>query len=735
MNANGLFDNAMSSLKYAQAGLLVTAQNVSGAAVDGFVRRTPESLMSSFSPESARPGQGLDGFGRNYSTFLQRQLLRQAGQTSYSQTLSAATATLDKMLTDPATSVAAAMGSFFNAAGSLANEPQNPAYRESLIGTARQLTGRINTAAEVLQTMRDDSARGLEDTLRQANDVMSQLGRVNAQIKNSSTPDLFDERDRLGMQLQRLVGGNSMLESDGTLTHQVGGVQVVEGATAYRFTNGDGSEPLVIRFPLSDNVKLRTPGLGSQAGKIVSVFSPQGSDPTLALAPPRSIIERGQAGAYITLLNQELPAWQRSLDLMTADLVRQVNSVQGSTGSIQPLLGFGSTQDGTAISSPQTIAGQMGFVLGGSKANNKSPETTTLNLKAATSASVQGYEVYINGVNSGSTVAVDNRSNTLTLSQPVWYKPNDAVEFRDTATITIVSGSETRTGTATALNLKSPTSASVNGYRVYINGVDSGSTVSADDRTDTLTLSAPVSYDANDEIEFRGSVAPYLTLLESAQIPGRVVAGPETALAGSSTKNLVSYGATSVPVKGYRVFINGLDTGAQVLSDDRTGTAVSGSNPPLRSYSLALDKSISYSAADQVEFRYMPNTMLYQSLANGVFSSAQLQVQATSEDSQFVGFDATAATRLQELRAQFNTPVTSFTSRIASTLGSWNQDLKLDQTLERSLTEQKSSVSGVNLDEEAAHLVRYQQIYAAASKLVQMSGQMFDTLFSMVSGR
>ena len=653
----------MSSLKYAQAGLLVTAQNVSGAAVDGFVRRTPESLMSSFSPESARPGQGLDGFGRNYSTFLQRQLLRQAGQTSYTQTLSAATATLDKMLTDPATSVAGAMGSFFNAAGSLANEPQNPAYRESLIGTARQLAGRINTAADVMQTARDDSARGLEDTLRQANDVMSQLGRVNAQIKNSSTPDLFDERDRLGMQLQRLVGGNSLLESDGTLTHQVGGVQVVEGATAYRFTNGDGSEPLVIRFPLSDNVKLLTPSQGSQAGKIVSVFSPQGNDPTLALAPPRSIIERGQAGAYITLLNQELPAWQRSLDLMTADLVRQVNAVQGSTGSIQPLLALGSTQNGTAAtSSPQTIASQMGFELSGSKTQGSGTSTT-------------------------------------------------------------------------ALNLQAPTSASVQGYRVYINGVDSGSTVSMDERTSALTLSQPVSYSAGDAIEFRGTVAPYLTLLESAQIPGRVVAGPETSAAGTSTKNLVSASASSVPVKGYRVFINGLDTGAQVLSDDRSGTAIAGSNPPARNYTLALDKSISYSARDRVEFRYVPNTTLYQSLANGVFSSAQLQVPATSEDSQFVGFDATAATNLQNLRSQFNAPVTSFTSRIASTLGSWNQDLKLNQTLERSLTEQKSSVSGVNLDEEAAHLVRYQQIYAAASKMVQMSGQMFDTLFSMLSGR
>ena len=40
----------------------------------------------------------------------------------------------------------------------------------------------------------------------------------------------------------------------------------------------------------------------------------------------------------------------------------------------------------------------------------------------------------------------------------------------------------------------------------------------------------------------------------------------------------------------------------------------------------------------------------------------------------------------------------------------------------------KDSVSGVNLDEEAANLIRYQQAYQAASQVILTSRTVFDTL-------
>ena len=40
----------------------------------------------------------------------------------------------------------------------------------------------------------------------------------------------------------------------------------------------------------------------------------------------------------------------------------------------------------------------------------------------------------------------------------------------------------------------------------------------------------------------------------------------------------------------------------------------------------------------------------------------------------------------------------------------------------------RDKVSGVNLDEEAAALIRYQQAYQACAKALQISGQLFDSV-------
>ena len=42
------------------------------------------------------------------------------------------------------------------------------------------------------------------------------------------------------------------------------------------------------------------------------------------------------------------------------------------------------------------------------------------------------------------------------------------------------------------------------------------------------------------------------------------------------------------------------------------------------------------------------------------------------------------------------------------------------------------SVSGVNLEEEAANLIRFQQSYAASAQIVNTAKTIFDTLLSSV---
>jgi len=49
------------------------------------------------------------------------------------------------------------------------------------------------------------------------------------------------------------------------------------------------------------------------------------------------------------------------------------------------------------------------------------------------------------------------------------------------------------------------------------------------------------------------------------------------------------------------------------------------------------------------------------------------------------------------------------------------------------LEKDRTGVSGVNLDEEAAKLLQFQQAYQASSKMIQISQSIFDTLIQTLS--
>ena len=53
------------------------------------------------------------------------------------------------------------------------------------------------------------------------------------------------------------------------------------------------------------------------------------------------------------------------------------------------------------------------------------------------------------------------------------------------------------------------------------------------------------------------------------------------------------------------------------------------------------------------------------------------------------------------------------------------------QSLVTQLTSQQQSVQGVNLDEEAANLLQYQQLYQANSKVIQTAATLFQTLIGI----
>ena len=53
---------------------------------------------------------------------------------------------------------------------------------------------------------------------------------------------------------------------------------------------------------------------------------------------------------------------------------------------------------------------------------------------------------------------------------------------------------------------------------------------------------------------------------------------------------------------------------------------------------------------------------------------------------------------------------------------------ELSSAIAANLERDRTAVSGVNLDEEAARLIQFQQAYQASAKMLQIAQNIFDTL-------
>lgn len=534
MRSAALFDSAMAGLQSAQAGMMVTSQNVTGSSVDGYVRRTSNPRINGMSPTSidlTGTAFAVEGFSRYFDGLLQGQVLSQQSKTTYTQTLVQSVTPLDAMLTDPATSVASALGNFFNAAGSIANEPTNFAYQQSLIGTARQVADRIRGMAEVVGQIANNASTALADVLNQANSLTPQLASVNAKIRAAATPglaypsaDLLDERDRITSKLQDLIGGTTLINEDGTASYLVSGQHLVDREIANSFANDTGTYPVRSDLPLTSlRIKVtsadqRNPVLVPIVLNAVQQRASNGT-PLLdgngnsLMLPGQSALQDGKAGAYVHLIQTFVPTVQKSIDLLAAQLVRQVNNAVNASGdAIAPIFGFKST-----------------------------------------------------------------------------------------------------------------------------------------------------------------------------------AAGGEALTSGELLDNLFNPAGLEV--------------------DKTYAEIVEGANPQSSHYKKSVDTNLS----------------------RPEFDARLFTVVGTFDTSQFANVDATASTYLEGLRNKFSAPLTFITSSIATTVATWKNDNKANEALQKTLNEQKSAITGVNLDEEAANLVKYQQLYNASSKLMQTGRQMFDTLLGMLS--
>lgn len=71
-------------------------------------------------------------------------------------------------------------------------------------------------------------------------------------------------------------------------------------------------------------------------------------------------------------------------------------------------------------------------------------------------------------------------------------------------------------------------------------------------------------------------------------------------------------------------------------------------------------------------------------------------------------------------------------SRVGSLSATSDDNLKFEQALYDETLNKKSIAQGVNLDEEAVNLIKYQRAFEAAAKVIQVANELYDTLVKLV---
>ncbi|MEQ1629842.1 MAG: flagellar basal body rod C-terminal domain-containing protein, partial [Gallionella sp.] len=96
---------------------------------------------------------------------------------------------------------------------------------------------------------------------------------------------------------------------------------------------------------------------------------------------------------------------------------------------------------------------------------------------------------------------------------------------------------------------------------------------------------------------------------------------------------------------------------------------------------------------------------------------------------------AMAALQLQNTMGNGTSSYQSAYGQLVADVGNKTREVTLNSTAQTNMVTQlvqsQQSVSGVNLDEEAANLMRYQRAYQAAGKAIQVANTMFDTLLNL----
>jgi len=301
---NASLATALSGLAAEQGALEATTNNVANVNTPGYSREVPVLVTSNpiiVDPLTLGTGVTLKTIESIRDPILETRIQQETQTQGQLSALVSALSQTQVSFTSNTGDIGSQLSNFFNSVNQLATNPADLSLRQGVLTAAGNLATTFNVTANHLTSQRTSLDSSVEQTVSQINQLSQQIAQLNGQISSlenvGEDPGGFlDQRTNLIDQLSSLVDV-SVIPSDNTINiTTANGTALVAGQQSFQLS----TQP--------------------DASGLQHIYA-QGSDIT-------STIVSGQLGGLLQARDQQIPAIQKQLDTLAADLANAVNAVQ-----------------------------------------------------------------------------------------------------------------------------------------------------------------------------------------------------------------------------------------------------------------------------------------------------------------------------------------------------------------------------------------------------------------------
>lgn len=699
-----LLNIGLSGLAANKTSLTVTGHNISNVNTPGFSRQ--DTVQATRVPQFS--GSGYIGSGttlvdirRSYSEFLSTQLRSSTALNSDVKSYKSQIEQLDSLLAGNTTGITPSLQQFFSSLQTAAEDPANIPARQLVLSEAEGLARRFNTIYDRLASQNEFINKQMQVTTEQINRLAGSIGQLNDAIAvaaaNGAAPnDLLDAREEAVRQLSTYIGVTVVPQDDST----------------YNLFIGSG-QPLVV---------------GNTVSKLEAVIGR--GDPTrfeidFVSGSSRQAVTTqlsgGELGGLIRYREEVLDATLNSVGRLAIAINSEINAQLGQGLDLKGNVGvalFNNLNDA-----------QLTDLRARPYADNISSVDASVSIRDSQLLTASDYRLEYDGVSAPAGYTArrlsDNAVMTVSADGAGGWRLSDGNGVDQGITVNL-------TGTPNA------------GDRFLLQPTRRGAAdiSSVLDQPDQLAFAAPLRSQANLQNAGNGVIGqPNVTLvIDPASLPQQNFVSDPLRL-----QNLQALGSielhfnqatnqlefvTPPPPAGVTITITSVPQTSSPAPAPITGLNVTPGQSNNLSYAIVVTSGgVTQSYTVEQTFSGRPvegdRFSVGQNLS-GVSDNRNALRLVDLQNAQVVGVSSGPNGLVAGV--SFTDGYGDLVERVGTLTAQARIDDTATSAILKQATDNRDSLSAVNLDEEAANLIKFQQYYQASAQIIQVARSLFDTL-------